>query len=104
MDFMITLKFSGEELFLKKIYLEDILTDYIYKYKDIYIEDIQRKLALNPSQISYIYKLILNKTIKKYIEIHYKKIQTCDSSFFNYKCALEIPFIIDIERILKRIN
>lgn len=104
MNFNATLKFSGEELFLKKIYLEDILADYIYKYKDIYIEDIQRKLALNHSQISYIYKLILNKTIKKYIEVHYKKIQTCDSSFFYNKCALEIPFIIDIERILKKID
>ncbi len=104
MDFMITLKFSGEELFLKKIYLEDILADYIYKYKDIYIEDIRRKLALNPSQISYIYKLILNKTIKKYIEVHYKKIQTCDSSFFNYKCALEIPFTMNIKNMLERVD
>ncbi len=104
MDFMITFKFSGEELFLEKINLEEKIVNYIYEYKEVYIEQIQNKLSLNSAQTSYIYKHILNKDIQIYLKIHYKDIQTCDSSFFNYKCAIEIPFTINIKNMLKRID
>jgi len=104
MDFMITLKFSGEELFLEKIKLEEKIVNYIYKFKEQYIEEIRNKLSLNPVQTSHIYKHILNKDIQIYLKIHYKDIQTCDSSFFNYKCAIEIPFTMNIKNMLKRID
>ena len=104
MDFTITFKFSGEELFLGKIDLKEKIVNYIYDYKEFYIERIQNELSLNPAQISHIYKHILNKDFQSYLEVHYKDIQTCDSSFFNYKCALEIPVSINIEKMLKSID
>ena len=104
MDFTITLKLSGEELFLEEINLEEKIVNDVYRFKEFYIERIKDKLSLNPVQTSHIYKYILNKDIQSYLKIHYKDIQTCDSSFFNYKCAIEIPFTINIKNMLKRID
>ena len=104
MDFTITLKFSGEELFLGKIDLKEKIVNDIYEYKEFYIERIQNKLSLNSAQTSHIYKYILDKNIQSYLKIHYKDIQTCDSSFFNYKCAIDIPFTMNIKKMLKRFN